>query len=408
MTYENLYSVLKKENEAGNNNFVIGENELHISSVEFVSNSALFNPLNEEKKFGKRLFNSLLNYYLGRNKFSKEYIFNVLNKADETVMENNRFRYFLLGRNELVKSKSVIVLLHGLNERSWDKYLPWAFELHRQTGKSILMFPLAFHMNRAPREWSDPRLMQQVSIERANLLPGIQCSSFANAALSTRIQFLPKRFLLSGLQTFEDINSLISQIRTGNNYLVDKDAEIDFFSYSIGAFLAEILFMCDYNNLYSGSRLFNFCGGSTLDLTMPVSKAIMDSEADTTLKEYYSTEFEKDIERDELLSDRLKQLDDSGLSFMSMLSIEKFKKFREERLSQMKNRLKTLILSKDKVFSPSALLKTFPDNSSGKVLIKDYNYSYTHENPFPLKKEINQIVDFAFSETMSLVSAFLR
>lgn len=407
MNYIKTYSDLKLLFDSCGNEIKQNELDLKIRRIPFVSKSAMFNPAREEKNYAKKLFNSLLNYYLGRNSYSKEYIFDVLNKPDEKVIENNQFDYVLFSNCESIKTDKVIILLHGLNERSWDKYLPWAYTLLEQTGKTVLMFPLSFHMNRAPKEWSDPRLMKQVSIERMNLLPGLECSSFANAALSTRIQFLPKRFLLSGLQTFEDINYLMNEIRTGKNILIDKDASIDFFCYSIGSFLAEILFMCNFNNLYSGSRLFNFCGGSTLDLTMPVSKAIMDSEADIALKEYYSKEFEKDIDRDEVLSTRLKKLDDCGYSFLSMLGAEKFRKFREERLYQMKERIKTLIFAKDKVFSPDALAKTFPQKDSGEVLVKDYNYSYSHENPFPVKKDTEDLVDNAFTETFKLASAFL-
>jgi hypothetical protein len=385
----------------------MSEFEINVHAIKFISKSAMFNPLREDKNYGKKLFNSLLNYYLRKNTFSKDYIFNVLNKPDEKVDENNRFNYIVFKNQDSVKSKSAIILLHGLNERSWAKYLPWAYTLLKQTGKTILLFPLSFHMNRAPKEWSDPRLMKQVSIERTNLLPGLECSSFANAALSTRIQFLPKRFLLSGLQTFEDINYLMSEIRADKNSIIDKDASIDFFCYSIGSFLAEILFMSNSNNLYSDSRLFNFCGGSTLDLTMPVSKAIMDSEADFALKEYYSKEFEKDIDKDELLSARLNKLDETGLSFLSMLGLEKFRKFREDRMSSMKGRIKTLILAKDKVFSPAAIEKTFPFKSANDVVIRDYDYEYSHENPFPIKKEISELVNLSFGETFKLASSFL-
>ncbi len=407
MNYIKIYSELKSFFESPGIDITHNELDLKIQRIPFVSKSALFNPAGEEKNYAKKLFNSLLNYYLGRNTFSKDYIFNVLNKPDEKVIENNQFDYVVFSNCSAAKTNEVIILLHGLNERSWDKYLPWAYTLLKQTGKTVLMFPLSFHMNRAPKEWSDPRLMKQVSIERMNLLPGLECSSFANAALSTRIQFLPKRFLLSGLQTFEDINSLMNEIRPGKNTLIDRNASIDFFCYSIGSFLAEILFMCNFNNLYSGSRLFNFCGGSTLDLTMPVSKAIMDSEADIALKEYYSKEFEKDIDRDEVLSTRLKKLDDCGYSFLSMLGAEKFRKFREDRLSQMKERIKTLILVKDKVFSPYAIAKTFPAKTSGEVVVKDYSYDYSHENPFPLKNDIADLVDNAFGETFKLASSFL-
>ena len=60
----------------------------------------------------------------------------------------------------------MLLLFHGLNEKDWDKYLPWAHALARATGKAVLLFPTAFHMNRAMGHWSDHRCMHRASQER--------------------------------------------------------------------------------------------------------------------------------------------------------------------------------------------------------------------------------------------------
>ena len=48
------------------------------------------------------------------------------NKNDTLIPENRSFSYpvFTPGNT---KSDKVILLLHGLNERSWVKYLVWAY-----------------------------------------------------------------------------------------------------------------------------------------------------------------------------------------------------------------------------------------------------------------------------------------
>lgn len=71
--------------------------------------------------------------------FYKE-IDHILHIDDSKVKENTTFRYplFLPEGNE---APGAIFLLHGLNEKQWDKYLPWAYELCLKTGYAVLLFP---------------------------------------------------------------------------------------------------------------------------------------------------------------------------------------------------------------------------------------------------------------------------
>ena len=104
-------------------------------------------------------------------------------------------------------------MLHGFNEKYWDKYLPWAKRLMEQTGKAVVLFPIAFHMNRAPHEWCERRLMHEVSDLRKKTFPDVICSSLVNVAISTRLQAKPQRFVWSGLQTYYDVIRLIRHSR---------------------------------------------------------------------------------------------------------------------------------------------------------------------------------------------------
>ena len=69
---------------------------------------------------------------------------------DTSIKENKSFYYPVFIPYGSAKSKSFILLLHGLNERKWDKYLYWAEYLTLNTGKPVVLFPLAFHINRSP------------------------------------------------------------------------------------------------------------------------------------------------------------------------------------------------------------------------------------------------------------------
>ncbi|MDP4185594.1 MAG: DUF6051 family protein [Bacteroidota bacterium] len=44
---------------------------------------------------------------------------------DSQIDENRFFKYPVIMRQGMECPKGVIILLHGLNERDWAKYLPW-------------------------------------------------------------------------------------------------------------------------------------------------------------------------------------------------------------------------------------------------------------------------------------------
>lgn len=407
MNYHQAYVLLRNIFNQADSLIPIPEHDLSIVNLNFTSEAVIHDEDFNLLKPAKKLFNALLKYYLRENAYSKEYLFKSLDDSDENIIENLNFKYSIIRKHSNEKSKSVIFLFHGLNERSWHKYLPWAYELAHRTGKAIILLPLAFHMNRAPDFWSDPRLMKEVSRERINLLPDVSASSFANSALSTRLQFSPGRFLISGIQTFNDIMTLMKIIKNDNHPYISKDAEIDIFGYSIGAFLSEILAMSNPNNYFSNSRMFLFCGGPTLDQMQPVSKAIIDSEAALTLKNYFVDNYEKEFLRDDVMTEILDSYGEEGNNFKSMLQLKRMESFRGSKLQKFKDRLLAVPLIKDSVISPKSLLNTFGKHSNEFVRIDDFPYEYTHENPFPSNEKIKDVINFSFDRTFKLACSFL-
>src|SRR5664279_3781727 len=125
------------------------------------------------------------------------------NQNDTLIAENRSFSYpVFTPRNR--KSDKVILLLHGLNERSWVKYLVWAYCLAQNTDSYVILFPISFHINRSPSSWKDPRAMINFLKERNSSLSGINMSSFANVAISNRLTEDPMRFFKSGYETKSD------------------------------------------------------------------------------------------------------------------------------------------------------------------------------------------------------------
>lgn len=406
MSYFEKYATLKKIRE-DHSAPEIKDKDFELVDQNFVSKQ-LIGDQNIIKTGNKNaVFNALLSYYLQNNSFSNSYIFRNLNAPDNSFEENYNFTYSILRKKNSLKSGSAIILLHGLNEKNWDKYLPWAQYLLEKTGRPIIMFPIAYHMNRAPKEWSNPRLMAQVSKERKKLFPNLDASTFVNAALSTRLQFSPERFFLSGLQSLYDVIHLVETIRDNENPYISKDAEIDFFGYSIGGFFGQILLMSNPQNLFGDSRLLIFCGGATLDFTTPISRAIIDSEAAISLKNFFLEGFEENMKTNESFHSIFARSEEIGIAFQSMINSGKLISFRNAILTGMKDRIRILGLEKDGVFRPKNIAHNFPGRLSHCLKFMDFNFSYSHETPFPLLDKIENEVNNAFETVLSYSASFL-
>jgi len=304
----------------------------------------------------------------------------------------------------------VILLLHGLNERSWEKYLVWAYWLSQNTGSFVILFPLSFHINRSPGSWIDPRAMMQPLSERRSNYNDVKMSSYANLALSNRLTKDPMRFFSSGYQSASDIVKLMSDLRDGNHEIIPGGCGVNIFAYSIGAFLAQILMLGNPENLFADSRLFMLCGGSVFSSMRGTSKYIMDSLAFERVYNFYLDDFEKEITKETYLSEftRSSQL---GMAFRSMIDFARFKTFRENILLKLKEQIRSIALLRDTVIPAEGILKTLNGivrNNDKKVEVWDFPYPYTHENPFPVfGNNYKSDVDRNFKRLIKEASVFL-
>ena len=331
------------------------------------------------------------------------------NKNDVSISENITFSYpvFVPANCD---SKKVIILLHGLNERSWIKYLAWAYYLSLNTGSYVILFPISFHINRSPVIWKDPRAMLPVLKERKMTYGEIDMSSFANIALSNRLTEDPMRFFNSGYRTVCDIVKLMSLINKGEHQVIPGGCKVNIFAYSIGAFLAQIIMMGNPENLFSDSRLFMFCGGSVFSNMHGTSKLIMDSLAYDKVYSFYMTDFEKEIKGKSPLVDFLRS-SQIGMAFRSMIDLGRFRKFRESVLRGLKEQIRSIALSKDTVIPAEGIVKTMnciTRNKSYPAEVWNFPYPYTHENPFPVfDTSLSLSVDRSFERLFTAASLFL-
>ncbi len=404
ISYKKLYGLMGEKFNLQKDRITIPELNQEIYNIDF--NSPVHDELPQEDAHIKKnpAFLALLKYYLSRSVAANREIFNSLKTPDKDIEENNKFRFPFLKPGGRKKCRGAIILLHGLNERSWQKYLPWASRLADETGKGIILFPLAFHMNRSPESWSQIRRMMPVSKERKTLLPDLTSSSFANAAISYRMQFAPQRFILSGIQTFMDLVHLIKKIKEGNISGLESQCSIDFFAYSIGATLAEVLMMTNPRGYLTQSKAFLFCGGPALDLSTPINKVIIDNHAFNSLLHHFHDIL--DGKADELKSIEDVISNNSYKYLKSLLIHNRMEKTRNNRLIEIQDRIRFLALEKDRTMPPEALEKTMKPAG---IDIKscDFPFSYSHENPFPMTPGKEDAVEKAFTQIFSEASGFI-
>lgn len=363
----------------------------------------VYNPVTEEIRIpdsGIRIMNTGFSSDYSSEEF--------LNAGDSAIIENLSFSYpvFIPPSD----NGKVILLLHGLNERSWTKYLAWAYSLSLLTGSYVVMFPISFHINRSPESWKDPRAMTGLIKERNRNRGDDRLRTFANIAISERLTDDPRRFMNSGYQTVRDLEDLMISIRDGKHPVVPGGSKVNIFAYSIGAFLAEIIMMADPQDLFSNSKLFMFCGGSVFSNMNGASRLIMDSEAYNRVYRYYMQDFETEIKTGKrfmktILSSRV------GLAFRSMIDFSRFRKFREKSLTVLGDRILSVSLAQDKVIPFNGIRKTLGFSSNIKtnnVEIWDFEYPYSHENPFPVYlTPVSRYVDNGFNKMITTAAGFL-
>ncbi|MCF8361152.1 MAG: DUF6051 family protein [Prolixibacteraceae bacterium] len=308
----------------------------------------------------------------------------------KSFSENQYFSYPVFYPTAEKKYSNGIFLFHGLNEKSWDKYLLWAAQLAFRMKRPVILFPIAYHINRAPRKWADPRMMKGAVQSREKLFEKNN-TTFANAAMSIRLSACPEQFIYSGVQTFYDVRKLGLQIRDGKHPLFEKEAKLDVFAYSIGAFLSEILFVSNPDNLFAHSKLFIFAGGPTFDSMRGTSRYIMDLMAFRSLLTLKRKKKLKQVFH-YLKSLELPDFDNTWAGFYAMMYMGEGRKYRNDWLNRRSGDLWIVALKKDCVMPAKKIIKTYKRNDKEhqpRIDVVDFPYPYTHENPFPFNDKKN-------------------
>jgi hypothetical protein len=317
---------------------------------------------------------------------------------DFQIKENVRFRYPVIMPNGKNKAAHVIILLHGLNERTWHKHLTGARMLSERTGKAVLMFPLSYHINRGLPEWTDSRKMAGLLEIRKRNFSDIQEASVVNLALSERLTEHPQRFYFSGLQSIKDLISLVRQIKKGDHALFETGTATDIFAYSISCMLVQALMISNPEGILDKSKIVFFAGGSLFSGMKGVSKYIMDSLAFKTIRNFYTEAVTKK-------SGFLNHLQSEGIergfgdAFRSLIIPGLHAKEREQSMAGFSKNLMVIAMQNDRIMPVEGIREATGERffRSEQFKLVHFPYDYTHENPFPiLYHKINQQVEKAF------------
>lgn len=323
--------------------------------------------------------------------------------TDNRIEENKTFTYTLFAPVNAQPFRHAIILLHGLNERSWDKYLTWAEFLAKETGKPVILFPIAFHMNRAPHLWANPRQILPWVSKRKEEVPGNDNLTFANLALSSRISRHPLRFYASGRESAFNLCQLVEEIKKGEHPLFREGSAVDLFAYSIGALLSQVVLLANPHKWFSDTRLFMFCGGSIFSEMNGNARDIMDKESYERMMHYYQQDFIQHRNMPNCFRD-----DVFEKAFRTMIRPDYMRNERESFFRQARDRIRAISLRNDKVIPTGGIIKAL-GKISEKILEEiDFPFAYSHQVPFPLQpKNYSAEVNQAFRQVFDKAASFL-
>lgn len=323
--------------------------------------------------------------------------------TDDHIQENKTFNYIIFTPTGKTKRDKAIILLHGLNERTWEKYLTWAEYLADSTGKPVILFPIAFHMNRTPCSWCNPRTVLPWVCQRKQKINNLCNSSFANVTLSCRLSINPLRFYASGRESIYNLWQLVQEVKSGKHPLFKEDTSINLFAYSIGALLSQVLLLSNPERMFNDTRLFMFCGGSIFSQMNGNARDIMDQDAFDCLQGYYRHDFlENRSLPTSFKNDFLEQ------AFKAMIRPDVLQDYRESFFQQACHRIRAISLKKDVVIPTCGIVDAL-GKASDKILEEiDFPFQYTHQIPFPFRsKEDQTLINQSFANIFSQAAAFL-
>lgn len=168
--------------------------------------------------------------------------------------------------------------------------------------------------------------------------------------------------------------------------------------------------LTNHKGYFSKSRHATFCGGPVFNRLSPVSKFILDSEANVALYSFVVEHLESHIKRDRILREFFRNTE-VGANFARMLNYNTDTQVREDMFRAISDRIYAIALKEDKIIPCYEVMNTLQGSRRDidiKVDVLDYPYKYIHEDPFPSLEKIEDQVDEQFKYTFDKISNFLK
>jgi hypothetical protein len=299
--------------------------------------------------------------------------------VDVSIEENIHFRYPLLRDHytgPLKRSKELLILLHGLNERSFTKYIPWAYQIWAQARMPVLLFPISFHINRVRRAWGGT---QQERYHHRMAIPGNELSHRFNAVISDRLHAHPERFMWGALQSYYDILDIVAMIRDNRHPHFEPDTRIDLMGFSAGGYISLALFLENAHRWFDDSRAVIFASCAAVRDVNLASPLILDHAAEMALMKLFVKYREK------LMTPRLAHwftAHSEGRWFDAFCGLMPDRTLLEPRLREVAPRLLGIANANDQVMTPGAMMNALQGRRRDTgVPIKELILGI-HENPF--------------------------
>ena len=193
-----------------------------------------------------------------------------------------------------------------------------------------------------------------------------------------------------------DLLHLLRMIKSGDHPLFEKGSQCDIFSYSISCTLMQTLLIINPENIFTGSKIVLFAGGSIFHRVNGVSRYIIDSVAfDRIIGFYNSLLNEVSLKASGFRGWFLENL--YGKAFKAVFSDKEYGTSRIRAIDTFYPDLMVIALKDDKVIPLEGIIEAMGSkfSNSDHFRVIHFSYPYTHENPFPVNniKNDNQLTD---------------
>ncbi|MFZ5446633.1 MAG: DUF6051 family protein [Myxococcota bacterium] len=333
---------------------------------------------------------------------------------DAAVHENTDFHVPVLHTSGGAPARQLVVVLNGLNERSYARYLPWAWNVWKDTGAAVALFPLSFHVNRVHPSWA--RGLDGFLSRRRELV-GNENAHLYNCVLSDRLGLHPERLFWGAVQSFGDVVDLVHDVRAGRVEGVAADARVDFLGFSAGGYIALGLLLADETGLFADSRALLFESGAAMRANHLSTRLIMDLSCEVALLKLY-VRFTARLANPRLAHWLAEHPE--GRWFRALFGDERERERLEARLRVLAPRLLAIANSNDQVIPAGMIFNTLGGRHRDTGVRIEELALGVHEHPFVCadyeqrdRRFVVETLDEArfgeaFTRFSALAAAFLR